>query len=203
MGLTPLSGLPGATRAGNVDPSLVFHYTHDAGKMSSSSSKDLHVTAAEEILNKKCGWKAMTGTSDFGEIIKRAKQAKNYEDGDNGAAKLAFDLFIDRIVCYVGSYYLKLGGKVDALVFAGGVGERSTELREAVVSASACLGLKIDGTKKVQVGGGDSEVVADISASDTKIRVLVCHTDEQEQMAIAVNELEARGSASDAQAGSP
>ncbi|OQN97986.1 hypothetical protein B0A48_16291 [Cryoendolithus antarcticus] len=108
MGLTPLSGLPGATRSGDVDPSLIFHFTHDASKPSPGSSEAMHVTQAEMILNKESGWKALTGTTDFGEVSKRA------EEGDE-MAKLAFEVFVDRVVGFVGSYYVKLGGKVDAL----------------------------------------------------------------------------------------
>jgi acetate kinase len=187
MELTPVSGLPGATRSGSVDPSLVFHMTHDAGNISSSSSKEMHVTVAEEILNKQCGWKAMTGTTEFGEIVDRAIQAKDYDDGDNGAAKLAFDLLVDRILSFVGSYHLKLGGQVDALVFAGGVGERSDVLRTAIISASECLGMKLD-EEKNKLASKSDDVVTDIASDDSKIGILVCHTDEQLQMAILVND---------------
>lgn len=137
MGLTPLSGLPGATRSGDVDPSLVFHFTHDAGRPSPGSTKDVHVTQAEMILNKQSGWKALTGTTDFGEVSSRA------EEGDE-KAKLAFDTFVDRLVGYVGAYYVKLGGEVDGLVFAGGIGEKGSKLREEVVRKVHCLGFEIE-----------------------------------------------------------
>lgn len=110
MGLTPLAGLPGATRSGSIDPSLMFHYTHSAGKPSHSSSEKLHITQAEEILNKNSGWKSLTGTTDFGQI----SSSERKED------KLAFDIFVDRILNYVAPYFTKLDGEVDALVFAGG-----------------------------------------------------------------------------------
>lgn len=72
MGLTPLHGLPGATRAGALDPATIFHYTNKAGRISHDKAQAVNVgvTEAEEILNKKSGWKALTGTSDFGEIVK-------------------------------------------------------------------------------------------------------------------------------------
>ena len=122
MGLTPLAGLPGATRSGSVDPSLIFHFTHTAGKPSRSSTKNLHITEAEEILNKKSGWNAIAGTTDFGVITSKAEQ------GDK-ACQLAFDLFVDKILNFVGGYYVKMGGKLDALVFAGGIGEKGSQLR--------------------------------------------------------------------------
>lgn len=174
MGLTPLSGLPGATRSGDVDPSLIFHFTHDAGRPSPGSSKDLHVTRAEQILNKESGWKALTGTTDFGVVSKRASE------GDE-AAKLAFDVFVDRLIGYVGSYFVKLGGQVDALVFAGGVGEHGEALRSAVGEKVACLGFEIDGEKNKKLGGGSVEDIGRSSGSDKK--VLVCQTDEQAEMA--------------------
>jgi acetate kinase len=173
MGLTPLSGLPGATRSGDVDPSLIFHFTHDAGQPSPGSSKALHVTRAEEILNKESGWKALTGTTDFGTVSEKAAQ------GDE-AAKLAFDIFVDRLVGYIGAYFVKLGGKVDALVFAGGIGEHGVSLREVVGERVKCLGFEIDGKKNEKLG---SEVVADVGREGVDKRVLVCQTDEEAEMA--------------------
>lgn len=166
MGLTPLAGLPGATRSGSLDPSLVFHYTSEAGTLSPKSTKDMHITTAEEILNQNSGWKALTGSTDFGKI----------SESDDEMCKLAFDIFVDRILGYVGSYYLKLRGEVDALVFAGGVGEKGAKLREAVVDGAASLGFQLDTAKNENIG---NDVVEDISLENAKHRVLVCKTDEQ------------------------
>jgi len=173
MGLTPLAGLPGATRSGSIDPSLVFHFTHDAGQPSRLSSKDMHLTQAEEILNKESGWKALTGTTDFGVISKRA------EEGDE-VCKLAFDIVVDKILGYIGSYYVKLAGDVDALVFAGGIGEKGSQLRTAIVGKLACLGFELDQGENGKPGDG---VVVDISKSGARHKVLVCQTDEQTEMA--------------------
>ncbi|KAK3711202.1 hypothetical protein LTR37_009796 [Vermiconidia calcicola] len=173
MGLTPLAGLPGATRSGDVDPSLIFHFTHEAGKLSPGSTKDMHITQAEQVLNKESGWKALTGTTDFGTISSKAGE------GDE-MCKLAFDIFVDRIVGYVGSYYVKLDGDVDALVFAGGLGEKGSALREAVVKKVGCLGFEIDRSKNEKPG---DEVVVDVGKEGARHRVLVCQTDEQAEMA--------------------
>lgn len=169
MGLTPLAGLPGATRSGSIDPSLVFHYTHDAGKLSPSSTKSLHITTAEQILNKESGWKALTGTTDFGSISSKAA------DGDE-KCKLAFDLMVDRILGFVASYYVSLRGNVDAIVFAGGMGEKGVALRKAVIEGANCLGFEIDEGKNEEPGDG---VVEDITKEGARHRVLVCKTDEQ------------------------
>ncbi|KAL8671376.1 MAG: hypothetical protein Q9168_004124 [Polycauliona sp. 1 TL-2023] len=170
MGLTPLAGLPGATRSGDVDPSLIFHFTHDAGKPAPGSSQKMHISQAEQILNKESGWKALTGTTDFGHI----------SSSSDPQCKLAFDIFADRIASYVGSYYVELEGKVDALVFAGGIGEKASLLRSRVVKKCRCLGFELDEQEnEVAI----EETVKDISSQGAKHRTLVCQTDEQFEMA--------------------
>jgi acetate kinase len=173
MGLTPLAGLPGATRSGSIDPSLMFHFTHSAGKPSRSSSEKMHITQAEEILNKNSGWKSLTGTTDFGKI----------SSSDRDEDQLAFKIFVDRISNYVAPYFAKLNGKVDALVFAGGIGEKGDKLRAAVVEGVQCLGFEIDEAKnRKQV----EDVVTDITQSGAKYKTLVVQTDEQLEMARGV-----------------
>ncbi|KAF2727930.1 acetate kinase [Polyplosphaeria fusca] len=173
MGLTPLAGLPGATRSGSIDPSLMFHFTHDAGKPSRAATAHMHITQAEEILNKKSGWKSLTGTTDFGAISK----------GEREVDELAFDMFVDRVLNYVAPYFVKLGGEVDALVFAGGIGERGARLRGAVVEGVKCLGFELDKGKNERPG---DDVVTDISAEGAKFKALIVKTDEQLQMARSV-----------------
>jgi acetate kinase len=173
MGLTPLAGLPGATRSGSIDPSLMFHFTHDAGKPSRAASGTMHITQAEEILNKKSGWRSLTGTTDFGKISASERE----ED------VLAFEIFVDRILNYVAPYFVKLHGDVDALVFAGGIGERGAKLRRRVVEEVMCLGFAIDEGRNERPG---NEVVEDISKEGAKVKTLVVKTDEQLQMARGV-----------------
>ncbi|KAI0635650.1 acetate and butyrate kinase [Trametes polyzona] len=191
MGLTPVSGLPGATRSGAIDPSLIFHYTNRAGRISHDRSVavDVHVTQAEEILNKRAGWAALTGTTDFGAIVRemraveeRRARGEPVKEEEEGKWRLAFDLMLDRIVGYLGAYYVKLGGNVDALVFAGGIGERSVELREAVVAKVECLGFALDEQANKEVDGKEG-VVVDVGKLKDLRRVLVCRTDEQLEMA--------------------
>ncbi|KAF3764769.1 acetate kinase [Cryphonectria parasitica EP155] len=180
MGLTPLAGLPGATRSGSIDPSLVFHYASDVGKLSPSSTKELHISVAETILNKESGWKALTGTTNFGTIA----------SSSDPKHQLAFDLFVDRVCGFVGSYYVTLRGQVDALVFAGGIGEKSDKLRRAVVDRCACLGFEVDLEKNASRDPGETgKVVRDVGLAVHKDgrthRVLVVQTDEQFEMAHA------------------
>jgi acetate kinase len=165
MGLTPVSGLPGGSRSGDIDPSLIFHYTSDAARLSPASTKDLHISKAEDILNKRSGWKALTGTTDFSKIA-----TENAPDSH----KLALNIFIDRIVGYIGNYFVKLDGQVDALVFAGGIGEKSALLRSRVVEKCACLGFTIDEAKNSEP---EEASVVDIGKSG-RFRTLICETDE-------------------------
>ncbi|KAJ5598908.1 hypothetical protein N7510_011858 [Penicillium lagena] len=175
MGLTPLAGLPGATRSGDIDPTLIFHCNFEAVELSSASNKEMHISTAEDILNNKSGWKGLTGTSDFAKIA--------VADPPSEAHKLAFDIFVDRLLGYIGNYYVKLEGKVDALVFAGGIGENNAILRKQLIEKCQSLGVEINSV----ANNGElenSETVKDISKTvNKKPRVLICQTDEQLEMA--------------------
>lgn len=122
----------------------------------------------------------MTGTTDFGEITKKADLSAPPTENPY---TLAFQVMLDRVLHYVGAYHLSLRGKVDALVFAGGIGERSRELRSAVGEAINNLGYSaIDEhvNKELDQYAG---TVVDIGKSDGGKHVLVCRTDEQFEMA--------------------
>jgi acetate kinase len=153
-----------------ITSSLVFHYAANVGKLSPSSTGDLHISRAEEILNKESGWKSLTGTTNFGTIAASS----------DPKMKLAFDIFVDRILSYVGSYYVTLHGKVDALVFAGGIGEKSDLLRKRVTEEASCLGFEIDEELN---GRKIEDVVQDVGKKGAKHRTLVCQTNEQFEMA--------------------
>ncbi|KAL4896991.1 Acetokinase family-domain-containing protein [Aspergillus ambiguus] len=175
MGLTPLAGLPGATRSGDIDPSLVFHYTSDAAALSPSSTKEMHISTAEEILNKQSGWKALTGTTDFSKIA--------VENPPSPEHQLAFDIVVDRILGYMGNYFVKLNGQIDAVVFAGGIGEKSALLRKAIIEKTQCLGFAIDNAANDK-GPADGQAIMDISKkAGSGPRILICQTDEQFEMA--------------------
>jgi acetate kinase len=98
---------------------------------------------------------------------------------------------VDRILGYVGAYFVALDGAVDALVFAGGIGEKSVPLRAAVAARTRCLGFAaVEDARNADVGGGDEaeeSAVVRISGDDAEGQagreVLVCRTDEQYEMA--------------------
>lgn len=144
---------------------------------------------AEEILNKQSGWKALTGTTDFGKIA-LAAFSDNAQGDFSTQSRLAFSIFVDRITGYIGSYFVSLEGIVDALVFAGGIGEKSAILRAKVIDKVRCLGFEIDSKKNniVQKRPAD-RVVVDVGSEKARFSTLVCWTDEQYEMA--------RGCASD------
>lgn len=184
---------PSLTLPPSLSPrnSLVFHYASDVGKLSPASTSDLHISRAEEILNKESGWKALTGTTDFGKITSSAfssSSSSSDDDDDHEVMKLAFDLFVDRICGFIGSYYVSLRGKVDALVFAGGIGEKSPQLRAAVVDQISCLGFQID--DEVNNKNEIRNVVEEVGKKGglDEPRVLVVQTDEQFEMARACAE---------------
>lgn len=113
----------------------------------------------------------MTGTTDFSKIA--------VEKPPSHAHKLAFDIVVDRILGYIGSYFVKLDGQVDAVVFAGGIGEKSALLRKTLVEQARCLGLAIDPSTN-EKGPTEDQTILDISKNEGKgPRVLVCQTDEQ------------------------
>ena len=101
------------------------------------------------------------------------------ENPPSAGHKLAFDIVIDRMLGYIGSYFVKLEGQVDALVFSGGIGEKSALIRRELVEKCKCLGFNID-VEKNEKGPGE-ETVLDISrdGSGKGLKVLVVQTNEQ------------------------
>ncbi len=164
MGITPLQGLMMGTRTGDMDPSAVFHIL----RKYYSPINEKSVDQVEELVNKKSGLKGICGMNDMRSIVKEMKTNKD--------AKLAFDMFVYRIKQYVGSYFVTLGG-CDAIVFTGGIGEHSSEVRAAVVKELECIGVELDQARN------NSEEGTDLSAENSKVRVLRINTSEEVQIA--------------------
>ncbi|KAG5220138.1 Acetokinase family-domain-containing protein [Salix suchowensis] len=211
MGLTPLNGLPGATRAGAIDPSLIFHYTNKAGKITHDrkSAVQLHVTEVRPpayMLKADCidaylsTYRQNTSsTPNRGGRPSRAPRLRTGHrkadlssdpDYENNPNRLAFDLLIDRIVDYVGGYYLKLNGE-SMRWFLRGHWERSKEVRQVIGGKMACLGFEavdeeknegIDVSEGVVVDLGAGRPNGDVVGKKGK-KLLVCRTDEQLEMA--------------------
>jgi len=138
--MTPLEGLMMGTRCGNVDPSIVFFMVDELGYT---------LEQVKDVLNKKSGLLGISGkTSDFRGIT------QGVEEGDENAI-LAFDMFCYRLAKFIASYYVSLG-RVDALVFTGGIGENSMMMRSRVLELLAPFGYIEDakGNEAARFGNG-------------------------------------------------
>ncbi len=161
MGFTPLEGLMMGSRSGSIDPGIMLYLLQQKGY----SAEQLDTT-----LNKASGLKGIAGSGDMRQVLREIKEG-------NPRATLAFDMFVYRLRYYTGAMLAALGG-LDALVFAGGIGENSAEVRAAVVESFAFLGLKLDAQKNAQ-----SPADQDISAAGSAVPVVIVRT--QEDWAIA------------------
>jgi acetate kinase len=163
MGLTPLQGLVMGTRSGDVDPGLHAYLAREAG---------MSVGEIDRLLNSRSGIAGLTGgSSDFRDLGERI------EAGDS-AAKLAYDVYIHRLVSYIGSYLAILGG-IDAITFTAGVGENDDAVRESVCDRLAPLGFLLDDeANKIR-----SKEPRRISQPDSPVQILVVPTNEELAMA--------------------
>ncbi|MFQ9705474.1 MAG: acetate/propionate family kinase [Limosilactobacillus pontis] len=158
MGFSPLAGITMATRSGDVDPSLVAFVQE---KLGVSSQEMIN------ILNHKSGLLGISQLSpDMRDILAAA-------DKGNDQAQLALDMYVNRIVRYVGAYIAEMGG-ADAIVFTAGVGENSIPVRKMVTDKLAYFGIKIDQDKNQCHG-----VERDLSTPDAKIKTLLIPTNEE------------------------
>ncbi|HJA27736.1 MAG TPA: acetate kinase [Candidatus Limosilactobacillus intestinigallinarum] len=158
MGFSPLAGITMATRSGDVDPSLVAFVQE---KLGVSSQEMIN------ILNHKSGLLGISQLSpDMRDILAAA-------DKGNDQAQLALDMYVNRIVRYVGAYIAEMGG-ADAIVFTAGVGENSIPVRKMVTDKLAYFGIKIDQEKNKCHG-----VERDLSTPDAKIKTLLIPTNEE------------------------
>lgn len=127
MGFTPLEGLVMATRSGSVDPGLVLWLAEHAG----TPPAELAAT-----LEHRSGLLGLAGTADMRTVVKGAG------NGDE-AARLAFGVYIHRLRAGIAAMTAALGG-LDVLVFTGGVGENSPEVRAAAAGGLGFLGVRLD-----------------------------------------------------------
>jgi len=166
MGFTPMEGLMMGTRCGSIDPGIILQLINN---------KDFTGEELEKILNKESGLLAVSGkTSDMRELL----EART--DGDEKAI-LAFDMFVDRLAQNIASFTAALGG-LDALVFTGGIGEHSPEVRRATAEHLAFLGIKIDAQAN-QSAVGDDTADATISAKNSKVSLLKIRAREELEIA--------------------
>jgi acetate kinase len=168
MGLTPLEGLVMGTRSGDIDAGVIFHLHRKLG---------LDFDEIDELLNRKSGLAGMSGQSaDMRDLLKLAA-------GGDKLARLALDTYYRRVKKYIGSYMAILG-RVDAIVFTGGIGERDFDARLAITSGLENLGIKID--KKLNGSDRATGIITeprDISSKSAKVRTIVVPTNEELEIA--------------------
>jgi acetate kinase len=162
MGFTPLEGLVMGTRSGDFDPAILFYL----------GEKGYDIESLNTLCNKKSGLLGISGLSN---------DMRNLEElvrkGD-GRARIAIDIFCYRIRKYIGAYSAVLG-KVDALVFTGGIGENSAFVRGQVSSGLTHLGIQLDSAANASTAGTEK----DISGAESGVKVLVIPTNEEAAIA--------------------
>lgn len=164
MGLTPLGGIAMGTRCGNIDPSIIEYI---------SQLKNKTVTEVLAELNNESGLLGLSENSFDMRVL-----CECMLNGDD-KAKLAIEVYIKRIVDYIGAYYLHLGG-LDTLVFTAGIGENSSKIRQMILDRiKEGIGIDIDEVKNKNCNK-DEET---ISLKDSKVRVCVIKTNEEMMIA--------------------
>lgn len=163
MGLTPLEGLVMGTRCGDIDPTVVNYLCH----------KGYTVEEVNTILQKKSGLLGLFGkTNDMRDVI---------EADENGEERgtLALNVWVTRVKKYIGGYFAELG-RVDYLVFTGGIGENSWKVRDKVCCNLENLGVYFDRKENEKYIGEEGV----ISKPDSPVKVLVVPTNEEYQIAL-------------------
>lgn len=161
MGLTPLEGLAMGTRSGDLDPAVL-------SLLSSKEGLDLH--GVENLLNKQSGLLGLSGlTNDMRELL-----AEIRENSDRRAS-LAVQVFCYRIRKYIGAYLAAMGG-ADAIVFTGGIGENSPEIRARICEGLEWMGLQIDAERNSGIVRGAEGA---IHTEGSRLGAFVVPTDEE------------------------
>jgi len=162
MGMTPLEGLIMGTRSGDIDPAIIFYLQRKTG---------LDRDAVESVLNKESGLKGICGVNDMHEIGELAKAG-------NTQARLAIEMVCYRIKKYIGAYHAVLG-RLDTLVFTGGIGENASFIRGGVCLGLSHLGIEVDpGRNNLR-----SKEAFEIQTESSPVKVLVIPTNEELQIA--------------------
>lgn len=163
MGFTPLAGVLMGTRSGDIDASAVEFLARKKGL----SHADI-IT----YLNKGCGVFGISGvSSDFRDLCDGAEKG-------NKRCILALDMFAYQTKKFVGAYAAVMGG-LDCIVFTAGIGENTPTVRKGVCEGLEFLGVKFNDEANELNGGRNDGQIKEISAKDSKVKVLVIPTNEE------------------------
>jgi acetate kinase len=160
MGMTPLEGLVMGTRSGDIDPAIIFYMMNHA---------KLTIAEVDKALNKRSGLIGLSGVSNDMRDILTARQRGNRR------AELAVEIFVYRLVKYIGSYQIILP-ELDAIVLTGGVGENSRPVRWRLLEQLAGLGVVGDADRNESTIRGQS---GPITAEQSELPVLIVPTNEE------------------------
>ena len=163
MGFTPLEGLVMATRSGSVDPGMLLWLLERAGLSASELAR---------ALEHRSGLLGLCGTADMRELLARA-------DADDRQAQLALEVYLHSLRAGVAAMTAALGG-LDALVFTGGVGERSPRVRALAAEGLGFLGIAIDAERN---STADAVPDSEISMVGSAVQTLVLATREDLEIA--------------------
>jgi acetate kinase len=161
MGMTPLEGLIMGTRSGDIDPAIIFYLSNEAGYAPDE---------IESLLNRQSGLKGICGMNDMRAIGRLAGK------GDE-KAKLAIEMYCYRIKKYIGAYYAALG-RVDALVFTGGIGENAADIRYRCCEGLSGITIEVDRNKNDR----QSDSIFEIQKK-SGLKILVIPTNEELEIA--------------------
>ena len=167
MGFTPLAGLTMATRSGDVDPSLIYYIQEREGLTNEEMLS---------ILNKKSGLLGISTISNDMRDLEEVQETHPH-------AKLALDMFYDRVIRYAGQYFAELG-RVDAVIFTAGIGENDAVTRAKVLEALSFAGVKLDAEANNVRG---KETV--LTTPDSSVTGLLIPTNEELMIARDVESL--------------
>ena len=168
MGFTPLDGLMMGTRCGSIDPAIVIFMITKLG---------MTAEEAENTMNRKSGLLGISGlTNDLRDV-------RDAAEAGNERAILAYEVYAHYIKCYIGQCVFEMGG-VDAIAFAGGVGENDPTTRRMVFEGLEPLGMVID-QEKNKLRGSERT----ISQDDSKVKILVIPTNEELMIVHDVNRI--------------
>ena len=159
MGFSPVDGLVMGTRCGDVDPSALLFIAEKEG---------MNLADINTLINKRSGVEGLSGVSSDMRDIDAA-----YEAG-NERAIIARDIYYGRVKQYIGKYAALMGG-VDLVIFTGGVGENSWELRDGACSGLEFMGVEINDAVNRVTRGSDTI----ISTDNSKVKVAVIATNEE------------------------
>ena len=159
MGMTPLEGLVMGTRCGDIDPAIIFHLHDELG---------YSLDEINTMLTKESGLLGLTEKSSDCRFVE-----DNY--ATDPAAKRAMDLYCYRLAKYIASYTAALDGRLDALIFTGGIGENSAPIRAMTLDRLSLLGFKVDNDANLKYRFGKEGV---ISAQGSTLAMVVSTNEE-------------------------